>query len=139
MQLRLDAADRLVALVEEAGAPVAAEEAAAQIFAARRVPAGLAASLLAEAVRADARLTWIGTSLALAAGAEAKTTLEAATFVVVDLETTGLSPGRAAICEIGAVQVRALMPEATFQTLVDPRAPLPPAISSLTGLDDREL
>jgi DNA polymerase III epsilon subunit-like protein len=34
--------------------------------------------------------------------------LESATYVVVDLETTGLSPGTSSICEIGAVRVRGL-------------------------------
>jgi hypothetical protein len=46
MQLRLDAADRLVELVEERRGPVYAEEAARRLFALRHVPAGLARSLL---------------------------------------------------------------------------------------------
>src|SRR5919206_3759996 len=43
MQLRLDAADRLVELVEERRGPVYAEEAARRLFALRHAPAGLAA------------------------------------------------------------------------------------------------
>src|SRR5919206_4953449 len=42
MQLRLDAADRLVELVEERRGPVYAEEAARRLFALRHAPAGLA-------------------------------------------------------------------------------------------------
>src|SRR4051794_41815393 len=56
MQLRLDAADRLVELVEERRGPVAAEEAARKVLKlGSNVPVGLARSLLAEAVSAGAR------------------------------------------------------------------------------------
>ncbi len=54
---------------------------------------------------------------------------------MLDLETTGLSPGSARICEIGAQRVRALELADAFETLVDPGTPIPPAVSALTGLD----
>ncbi len=133
MQLRLDAADRLVELVEERRAPVGAAEAARELFALAHAPAGLARTLLDDVVAGDARLVWSGASVRLAADA-ADVPLEAATYVVVDLETTGLSARTAEICEIGAVRVRGLTPAATFQTLVRPRAGLPPAVTALTGL-----
>jgi DNA polymerase-3 subunit epsilon len=56
------------------------------------------------------------------------------TFVVVDLETTGGAPGADAITEIGAVKLRGGECLGTFQTLVNPRAPIPPAITYLTGI-----
>jgi DNA polymerase III epsilon subunit family exonuclease len=59
--------------------------------------------------------------------------------VVVDLETTGLAPGRARICEIGAVRVRGLELAAAFETLVDPAMVLPASITALTGLSDTDL
>jgi DNA polymerase-3 subunit epsilon len=65
--------------------------------------------------------------------------IETATYVVVDLETTGLRPGTARICEIGAVRVRALELAEEFQTLVDPRVPIGPEITALTGLRDAQL
>src|ERR671934_2882328 len=99
MQLRLDAADRLVELVEERRGPVAAEEAARRLFALRQSPAGLARSLLAEVVDADARLRWNGDAVALTAPLGADLLLERAEYVVVDLETTGLRPSRSQICE----------------------------------------
>ena len=139
MQLRLDAADRLVELVEEAGTAVPAEEAARRLLAIGPVARGLARTLLDEVVRADARLRWLGSSVALTTRTAGDLPIEAATFVVVDLETTGLAPGRAAICEIGAVRIRGLAPAARFQTLVDPRGPLPPSIAALTGIADDEL
>jgi hypothetical protein len=61
MQLRLDAADRLVELVEERRGPVPAEEAARIVLRlGSTVPVGLARSLLGEAVEADARLRFAG-------------------------------------------------------------------------------
>jgi DNA polymerase III epsilon subunit family exonuclease len=139
MQLRLDAADRLVELVEERRGPVVAEEAARRLFALRQAPVALARTLLADVVEADARLTWAGDSVGLARPLGADLLLEDATYVVVDLETTGLRPGSSQICEIGAVKVRGFEVVDEFETLVDPHVPLAPAISALTGLTDRQL
>src|ERR687888_1148208 len=139
MQLRLDAADRLVELVEERRGPVYAEEAARRLFKLRHVPAGMARSLLDEAVTADARLAWSGDSVRLATPPGHDLPLERATYVVVDLETTGLRPGVCRICEIGAVRVRDLELAEEFHTLVDPKVPIGPAISALTGLRDEQL
>lgn len=139
MQLAFDAADRLVELAESRRGPVLAEDAARVLYALRHVPAGLARELLDEVVAGDSRLTWRGGSVGLADPPGAVLPLEHATYVVVDLETTGLRPGSSAICEIGAVRVRGLELAETFETLVDPRQPLPPAVGTLTGIDPREL
>jgi len=139
MQLRLDAADRLVELVEEAHGHVAADEAARTLFALRHAPVALARTLLTEVVETDARLAWRGDAIGLASPPGGDLLLEDAVYVVVDLETTGLRPGSSQICEIGAVRVRALELEAEFSTLVDPGVPLGPAVSALTGLRDRQL
>lgn len=56
------------------------------------------------------------------------------TFVVVDLETTGGSPGVSGITEVGAVRVRGGEVTGEFQTLVDPGSPIPPFITLLTGI-----
>src|SRR5947209_6890041 len=139
MQLRLDAADRLVELVEERRGPVYAEEAARRLFALRHAPVGLARSLLDEVVGDDTRLVWRGESVGLADPPGADVLVEDATFVVVDLETTGLRPGSSRICEIGAVRVRGFELAEEFELLVDPGVPLAAAISALTGLHDAEL
>ena len=139
MQLRLDAADRLVELVEERRGPVVADEAARRLFALRTAPVALARTLLADVVEADARLAWNGDSVGLARPLGADLLLEDAEYVVVDLETTGLRPGSSQICEIGAVRVRGFELVEEFQTLVDPRVPLGAVISALTGLTDRQL
>jgi DNA polymerase-3 subunit epsilon len=139
MQLRLDAADRLVELVEEERGPVTAEAAARRLFALRQAPVALARSLLADVVETDARLAWSGDAVALAEPPGAALLLEEATYVVVDLETTGLRPGSSGICEIGAVRVRGFELEAEFQTLVDPGLPIAPGASAVTGLRNEQL
>src|SRR5439155_22369119 len=92
MQLRLDAADRLVELVEERRGPVYVEEAARRLFALRHAPVGMARSLLEDVVGEDARLAWRGDAVGLADPPAADRPLVRATFVVLYLETTGLRP-----------------------------------------------
>jgi len=140
VQLRLDAADRLVELVEEHRGPVAADEAARAVLKlGSAVPVGLARSLLDEAVTADARLRWSGDLVGLAAPPGEDLLLEQATFVVFDLETTGLRPGAARPCEFGAVRVEHLELTERFETLANPGVRLQPAVSALTGLRDEQL
>ncbi|MEY4693512.1 MAG: polymerase subunit epsilon, partial [Actinomycetota bacterium] len=65
--------------------------------------------------------------------------LSATTFVIVDLETTGGSPGLNAITEIGAQKVRGGQVIGEFQTLINPGVPLPPFITVLTGITEAML
>ena len=139
MQLSFDAADRLVELIHARRGAVSSEEAARALFALERAPATLAHSLLVDVVEGDARLDWRGTRVALADGTESDTLIEDAELVVFDLETTGLSAARDRMCEIGAVRIKALQLEETFETLVRPGVALPPTIVRLTGLRDAEL
>jgi DNA polymerase III epsilon subunit family exonuclease len=134
MQLAFDAADRLVELVHARRGPVTAAEAAHVLFALDRAPEALARSLLADVVDADARLSWLGPRVGLAGDPHADMPIERAELVVLDLETTGLSAGRDRICEIGAVRVRDLELEDSFETLVDPGTLLPPSVAALTGI-----
>ncbi|MBA3246095.1 MAG: UvrB/UvrC motif-containing protein, partial [Actinobacteria bacterium] len=139
MQLAFDSADRLVELVQASRGPVPLEDAARTLFALRHVPVGLARELLADVVEGDTRLAWRGAAVGLADPPGAATPLEHATYVVVDLETTGLRPGSAGICEIGAVRIQELELGAAFETLVNPRRPLPAPISALTGIEPASL
>ena len=106
MQLALDSLDRLVDTLEERG-PLTAVEAARSLFATPAISEGLASSLLGELTAGDSRVACFGGSVALA-GEQSDPLLEEAEFVVFDLETTGLSPARDRICELGAVRVRGL-------------------------------
>ena len=89
MQLSFDAADRLVELVEARRGPVPAEEAARVLFALASAPAALARSLLDDVVTGDARLSWRGAAVGLAAPPGADVPLEDAHFVVIDRARTG--------------------------------------------------
>ncbi len=135
MQLTFDAADRLVELVQAERGPVPAAAAARALFALKSAPTALARSLLEDVVRDDARLAWCGADLVGLSEAPGRALdLAQASFVVVDLETTGLRPGSARICEIGAQRIDALELTGSFETLVDPGVPIPPAVTALTGI-----
>lgn len=61
------------------------------------------------------------------------------TFVVIDLETTGMTPGIDAITEIGAVRVTGGVVEKEFATLVNPEQPISPFIEDLTGITNQQV
>lgn len=66
--------------------------------------------------------------------------LDAATWVVVDLETTGGAPGNGhGIIEIGALKVTGGKVVDRFAELVHPGRRLPPFITGLTGITDAML
>jgi len=57
-------------------------------------------------------------------------------FAVLDLETTGGSPATDRITEVGVVRVCGGEVTGTFHTLVNPRMPIPPMITALTGISN---
>jgi DNA polymerase III epsilon subunit family exonuclease len=57
-------------------------------------------------------------------------------FVVVDVETTGWTPGTAQITEIGAVRIRGGKLKGQFTSLVNPGGPIPGRVTELTGITD---
>ena len=58
------------------------------------------------------------------------------TFIVFDLETTGFSPIKDKIIEIGAVKVEGGKITERFSTFVNPRIPIPFRITQLTSITD---
>ncbi|MDD7739486.1 MAG: exonuclease domain-containing protein [Lachnospiraceae bacterium] len=58
-------------------------------------------------------------------------------FVVLDLETTGLTPKKDRILEIGAVKIQDGRITETYETFVNPMIGIPPTITKLTGITDK--
>jgi len=61
------------------------------------------------------------------------------TFIVVDLETTGLEPDKDQIIEIGAIKFVDGVETESFEQLIDPGRPIPEFITRLTGISDADV
>ena len=130
-------ADKLCDLLARRGRPLETGHVVAQVLRMRTCPERLQRRLVAEIIDSDERLTWRGRDLVgLAPAGWAATPLHEATFCVLDLETTGGSPGRSKITEIAAVRLRGGRIIDRFETLVDPGRPIPPPITRITGITD---
>ena len=57
-------------------------------------------------------------------------------YIVLDLETTGLSKHRHKITEIAAVKVENNRIKSKFESLINPQVKIPSFITSLTGISD---
>ncbi|OUQ44197.1 PolC-type DNA polymerase III [Gemmiger sp. An120] len=68
-------------------------------------------------------------------GAQAAGSLDGS-FVVFDVETTGLNPAQEQLTEIGAVLVENGQVTGQFGTFVNPGKPIPPRVVELTGITD---
>jgi len=62
--------------------------------------------------------------------------LSECTFVVVDVETTGLNPIEDRITEIAMMKVRDGVLQDEFSTLINPLVSIPASITNLTGIDN---
>lgn len=62
--------------------------------------------------------------------------IDDAVFTFIDVETTGLSPRSARVCEVAAVSFRGAQRVGTLSELVNPGAPIPPEVSRIHGITD---
>ena len=60
-------------------------------------------------------------------------------YVVLDFETTGLSPWEDEIIEVGMVRYVDGQEDAVYETYVNPLEPIPPRITKLTGISDEDV
>lgn len=65
-----------------------------------------------------------------------KQRIEEAVFTFIDVETTGLSPRSARVCEVAAISFRGAERVATLAELVNPGQPIPPEVSRIHGITD---
>lgn len=130
------AGDRVRDLIQREGRSVTPGEVAVEALGIAGCPDPVAHRLAGDIVAGDARLAWDGDCVADAGGARDLAPLGATAFCVVDLETTGGAPGSSGITEIGAVRVEGLRVTERFSTMVDPGMPIPPHITTITGIDD---
>lgn len=60
-------------------------------------------------------------------------------FVCIDIETTGLNPAYEDIIEVAAIRVENRNITDTFSETINIHRPLPPFITALTGITDKEI
>ena len=68
--------------------------------------------------------------------ATASLKIEEAVFTFIDVETTGLSPRAARVCEVAAISFRGSDRVAELAELVNPGAPIPAEVSKIHGITD---
>ena len=138
MQLAFDSADRLVELLEERRGSVSAEEAARRLFAAPHVPAGPARSLLEDVVGGRTPRPARRVGLAYVPGRRGRAPRGS------PVRRRRSRDDRPVAGEGRDLRDRrrphpGTRGRAEFQTLVNPRRPLPAPVAALTGLADPPL
>lgn len=133
---RLELRDRAARIL--GGGPLPPEELALRLFELRQVPATLAERLVWEVLKGDAefRRENGGPWAYLPAGAWSPTVcLDALTYSVVDVETTGGAPWLGhRLMEVAAIRLQGGRVVERFHALVNPERPIPPFVRRLTGI-----
>jgi DNA polymerase III subunit epsilon len=133
-------ANRAVAYLE--AGPAATGALVRDVLGLPRTPRGVAERLAVTLLATDPRVArledgrWTLVARAQSPG------LDACRFAVVDVETTGTSPGHGGrVIEIAVVELGAgtdgAQARVTYETLVNPERPIAPVVTRLTGITDR--
>ncbi len=137
MQLAFTTVDDFFALLEQAGEALDYRDVWPRLFPVVNCPPELMRKLVADIVQGDERFSWESdVHVGLTAWHAVRRDLADVAFTVVDLETTGATPGFAKITEIGAVRLEGGREVATFSSLVNPGIRIPAMITGITGIDD---
>ncbi len=129
--------DKALALLAEG--PLDAVAVATRVMGLPAAPPAVAERLAAALLGADPRVRQQADGRwALVAAAQGSPLLEECAFAVVDVETTGMRPGDDdRITEIAVVVVQGSRRELAFESLVNPRRPIPARICELTGITNQ--
>ncbi|HQZ95300.1 MAG TPA: exonuclease domain-containing protein [Pyrinomonadaceae bacterium] len=125
-----------VALLRSFGGKASAVSVVDFVMKIRKPDRNLARLLAADMIAGDPRLRIDGDMVELCDDEFEGRELMETEFVVFDLETTGAKAPPCRITEIGAYRVKDGKVQEEFQTLVNPETPIPPFITSLTGISD---
>lgn len=137
VQLAFTTVDEFHALLEQAGEALDYREVWPHLFPVANCPPDLMRKLVDDIVRGDERFAWESdVHVGLASWRARRRDLADVAFTVVDLETTGATPGFTKITEIGAVRLEGGREVAAFSALVNPGVPIPQMITGITGIDD---
>ena len=137
MQLAFTTVDEFHGLLEQAGEALDYREVWPRLFPVANCPPELMRKLVDDIVEGDERFAWESdVHVGLAAWRARRRDLADVAFTVVDLETTGATPGFSKITEIGAVRIEGGREVGTFSALVNPGMPIPAMITGITGIDD---
>ena len=137
VQLAFTTVDDFFALLEQAGEALDYREVWPRLFPVANCPPELMHKLVADIVLGDERFSWESdVHVGLATWRARRRDLADVAFTVVDLETTGATPGFAKITEIGAVRLEGGSEVGTFSSLVNPGIRIPAMITGITGIDD---
>jgi DNA polymerase-3 subunit epsilon len=137
VQLAFTTADELFALLEQSGEALDYRDVWPRIFPVNNCTPELMHRLVNDIVHNDDRFSWESSvHIGLTRWRAERRDLADVAFTVVDLETTGGTPGFARITEIGAVRIAGGRCVATFSELVNPGVPIPAIITQITGIDD---
>ena len=63
-------------------------------------------------------------------------TIDSAVFNFIDVETTGLSPDSARVCEVALIGFKGAARVNHFSSLINPGGPIPPTASRINGITD---
>ena len=131
-------AEETIALLRLAGGRARLEHVAGAVFNVADPDSATARALFDEFLKDDWRfaLNAEGEVEMICADSECLA-LDAADFVVLDVETTGSGPQAGRVMEIGAYRVSRGRIVADFQTLVNPLEPIPDFVSGLTGITEK--
>jgi len=137
VQLAFTTVDEFHSLLEQAGEALDYREVWPRLCPVANCPPELMRRLVADIVESDERFAWESdVHVGLAAWRAQRRDLADVAFTVVDIETTGATPGFCKITEIGAVRIEGGREVSEFSALVNPGMPIPTFITVLTGIDD---